>query len=123
MAMPMPEFFHRYLGVDWWEEPSGQTFLLSPATTRMEPGAEFPPDPRGQCVFLTEAGRCSIYAARPSECRFSHHDNEHAAHKAKRETVVAQWRGRQEDVAALLGRQPEAVLDVFGLFSMLAGGL
>lgn len=118
-SMPMPEFFRRYLGVDWWEEIDGQTFLLSPATTGMDPGEEFPSDPRGRCVFLQE-GRCSIYAARPSECRFSHHTNSHEGHKAKREGVVDKWRSRQNEVTALLGREPSAAsLGFLGMFSLL----
>jgi Fe-S-cluster containining protein len=115
LGVPFEEFFRTRLAVDWWEaEPV--IFVLSPAMISCKPGVEFPADPRGTCDFF-KGGLCEIHAAKPFECLALYHDDEDAdIHQRHWETANA-WRDYQEQIVALLGRQPAA--EEFTVFDYL----
>ena len=104
MSMTLPEFFAAYLAVDWWEDEP-DIFVLSPAITGEETGTEFPGDPRGRCV-LYEDQRCTIHSVKPAECR-ERWCGDKAAPSMHHDVALA-WAGRQDQIAELLGREPEA---------------
>lgn len=94
--------------VDWHENLSeGDVFLLSPAVVDGQAGHEFPGDPRGRCVFLTEEGKCSIYPVRPFECaEYIHTDGPEV--NDRHDSVAEDWKPHQEQIRELLGREPES---------------
>jgi Fe-S-cluster containining protein len=104
LGMTLPEFFAKYLAVDWWEG-SPDIFLLSPAVLGEEAGTEFPGDPRGTCVFLEE-GRCRIHPVKPHECRMEWHGD--SGDSYSHEGTAMAWKDHQGQVTELLGREPEA---------------
>lgn len=103
-GMTLQDFFRSFLGVDWWQGGADDptTFVLSPATTRMSPGEEYPGDPKGACVFFVE-GRCSIHTAKPAECREYDHTKKPGV---ARKDIVARWRQHQAQLTELLGHEP-----------------
>lgn len=104
--MTLPGLFSVHLAVDWYEGGgAGDIFVLAPAVVGGEPGAEYGADPEGRCVFLAEDGRCKIYAARPYECRTYIHDGQR---EGRHRWVADRWRERQDQIVALLGREPES---------------
>jgi Fe-S-cluster containining protein len=122
LGVPLEEFFRQYLAVDWWEADhriETTTFVLSPAIEGDEAGEEFPGDPRGTCVFYQDQ-QCQIHPVKPYECR-EHWCGDRASNTTHLDAAAA-WTGHQDQVAALLGREPEAAEfegDFFGPF----GGL
>lgn len=112
LGLSLPAFFKRYLGVQWWEAER-PTFVLAPAIVdRMEPGHEYPSNPRGQCVFFEE-GRCAIHAAKPHDCAFTNpclpQTDERAAMLTRdRARTVTLWKRQQGQIRELLGRKPRA---------------
>jgi Fe-S-cluster containining protein len=128
LGMTMDDFFRAYLAVDWWESAEWlnyqEVFLLSPAIRGKRPGTEMPGDPRGSCVFY-ENGRCRIHAAKPHECREALCTDPHDDGAGHRDTAEA-WTHHQDQIRALLGREPEAEPfdgdGMFGLFSDLGLG-
>jgi Fe-S-cluster containining protein len=121
MGLAPPEFFGRYLAVDWWEADDrlGQTFVLSPAIAGEETGTEFPGNPGGTCVFYKD-DRCQIHEVKPHECR-DLWCGDRSARPIHLDTAKA-WSGHQDVISALLGRDPEAELYVGGMFGSLFGG-
>jgi Fe-S-cluster containining protein len=104
LGIPLPEFFAKYLAVDWWEgEPD--IFLLSPAVQGEETGTEFPGNPSGACVFL-EGDRCRIHPVKPHECRMLWHGDKGESYS--HEETAAAWKDHQGQISDLLGREPEA---------------
>ena len=113
LGLSLPDFFERYLGVDWWDggfTPGSETFLLAPATVEMAPGQEYPADPRGQCVFF-ENGRCGIHAVKPFECSALIHGDPNVL-KHHREVAEA-WKPHQAQVEELLGHAPVSEMFCF----------
>jgi Fe-S-cluster containining protein len=115
LGMPLPEFFRKYIAVDFWvAEPP--VFVLSPATVDGATGTEFPFAPEGQCVFFKD-GLCDIHAAKPHECRAMRHDR---SFDGVHEATMKTWEGEpQAQIESLLERKPEmpemGFGDVFGL--------
>jgi len=80
LGVSFEEFKHRYLIVNYWDSPSGDTFVLAPKKLD-ETGTPIGADCAvaslgynlryGRCVFLDENELCSIHAAKPMECRLS----------------------------------------------------
>lgn len=118
MGMTLPEFFRAYLAVDWWED-TPNIFLLSPAIAGGETGAEFPGDPRGSCVFYKDE-RCQIHPVKPRECREMWCGDRTGP--SIHGDVAAAWAGHQDQIAELLGREPEAEAyygsGIFGLLGL-----
>lgn len=112
-GMKLPEFFKQYLMVDWLENANDDdrdVFVLSPAiqSTRVNksnPGAEFGGDPRGKCVFFIDE-RCSIYGARPFECKALDHAEDGVLERHRE--VGRTWTDHQDQIVELLGREPES---------------
>jgi Fe-S-cluster containining protein len=123
MGLPLAEFFARFLAVDWWvadHRIDRTTFVLSPAIAGEEAGAEFPGEPRGECVFYKDQ-RCQIHAAKPFECR-EHWCGNHDP-GSPHEDAARAWTAHQDQIGALLGRDPEAEAYEGGsLFGSLLGG-
>lgn len=104
LALSMPDFFSKYLLVDYF---TGELdiFLLSPSVVGADAGEEFPANPRGQCVFYKD-GKCSIYSARPFECREYFHEQSHDEISERHEAVAEAWSDHQDQIKELLGREP-----------------
>jgi len=103
-GMTLPEFFRKYLTVDYW---MGETvFALRPRTTREPGGKESAFNPLGQCVFF-QHGRCSIHAAKPHECATAVHSVK--IPKDWHERTANRWRTKRAtaQIAKLLGREPQ----------------
>lgn len=118
LGMTLTEFFKIYLGVNWLEGDDN-IFLLAPATANMDPGGEYPGNPRGRCVFF-ENGLCNIHAVKPFECsEYIHGDTEVSA---RHRQVAQAWKAHQAQIVELLGREPEAEeYEGGGLFSSILG--
>lgn len=89
-----------------WLEGGITTFVLAPAITAMEAGTEYPSNPSGQCVFYRD-GLCAIHPVKPFECRTFLHGQSREKTTARHERVGRTWRKHQEQIAELLGREPE----------------
>ena len=109
MGIPLRKLFKKYLGVTF-RSRNPKVFGLAPATKSMKAGEEYPPDPRGTCVFLKE-GRCSIHAVKPYECRIMDHNMTHEQSEALKDELIEAWTDHQEQVKTLLGRQHPRALD------------
>lgn len=105
VGLPLKEFFEQHLGVDWLDDPPEAKYLLSPATKSMDPGGMFPANPRGTCVFYID-GRCSIYAARPYECRDYVHSQSRDEALATHRRVAEAWKDHQDQLRDLLDDEP-----------------
>lgn len=123
LNLSLEELFKTKLGVDWWEADP-MVFLLAPATTTMEPGHEYPGNPRGQCIFYKD-GLCEIHAVKPFECaRMMHDDGPTHDGQYHREAKDA-WDSPEAQalIRTLLGREPESESftifdDLFGAFPL-----
>jgi Fe-S-cluster containining protein len=123
MNLPLPEFFERYLLIDWWEdhpETGGDVFVLSPAVVGHKAGQEFAGDPSGRCVFLTPENRCQIHEAKPQECRdaWCGQDGLSSEARARHEAVATAWIPHQAQITELLGEEPIATPYDGGLLGM-----
>ena len=100
LGMEFKEFFRKYLGVDYWMDTvAGNTYVLAPATSGMNPGSMYGFLPFGACVFLTQDELCMIHDAKPYECAVADHNGiQGGAHEA----VAMAWRDHQEEVNKLL---------------------
>ncbi len=105
LSLSEKEFFDKYLGVDWYENSSDDTFVLAPAIIEMYPGEEYPANPRGQCVFFNN-GLCDIHSVKPYECKESYHTDTDKLLKRKHLSVAQAWVIYQEKISILLGRDP-----------------
>lgn len=112
LGVSLKKLFETKLGVDYWvgaeEGESENVYVLAPAIEEMTPGTEYPFDPRGRCVFLTDEGRCSIHAVKPRECREMLHDDSKSTFEDRKKSIVESWRPKQAQIEKLLGRRPEA---------------
>ena len=112
-GMTLTDFFEKYLAVDYYAATPNNNlkndlFLLSPATTEIEAGTEFPYEPRGTCVFFKN-GLCEIHTAKPFECKMSFHgDGEIGPKDTDRHLNVAKsWLNHQPQIKLFLGRKPK----------------
>jgi Fe-S-cluster containining protein len=105
LGISLQQFFSRFLGINWWEENSelDTTFVLAPSIIDMEPGTEYPGDPRGQCIFFKD-GLCEIHAVKPFECAQGMHDE---PTNGRHFDVAKAWVSHQPQIKNLLGREPE----------------
>lgn len=110
MNLPFDKFFRQYLGVNWWERgprTDNDIFVLAPAIVDMQPGREYPADPRGRCVFY-EDGLCKIHDAKPFECAEFIHDDNNDEKNNRHWQVAEAWKEHQTQIYELLGRVPIA---------------
>jgi hypothetical protein len=112
LGLSLQEFFKKYLAVNWWEDTS-DIFVLAPALVGEETGAEYPADPRGQCVFFID-GLCAIHPVKPFECAQLVCDDPNIADR--HEGVAKAWAENQTQITELLGREPESEVFYGGLF-------
>src|SRR6266571_4266112 len=83
---------------------------------KMEPGTEFPYDPKGTCVFFKD-GMCSIHAVKPFQCREIWHES---PPKKLNPVVAKEWESHQGQIETLLGREPVQVVPMLdGIRSIL----
>lgn len=116
LKISLEELFETKLAVDWWigtSEPD--TFLLSPTVVSNGAGTEFPGNPQGTCIFFKE-GLCEIHPVKPFECReMIHGEKDNSRHGQ----VADAWRTHQNQIAELLGREPESSnFGIGGLFNI-----
>ena len=112
LGMTEKDLFDQHLSVDWWDDPNGDTFVLSPRLSSESGGAMFPGNPEGRCHWLTEDGLCAIHDTgfKPAECQAltcqSSYDQSHDNHRAMRDA----WNTRenQRRIRDLLGEEPVA---------------
>lgn len=124
LNMGLPEFFAKYLVVDFWQSNSADTdtFLLAPAHVGSRTGSEAPFNPRGRCVFLTPEDRCAIHQAKPAECRETNGCTfDRTANIALREAIIARWKENHQQIVDLLGREPSTPANDGSLDGMLGG--
>lgn len=62
------------LAIDWWNADGSMILILAP-NIKGNYNIQYPADPRGECVFHREDGKCDIYPIRPYECGKYHHNN------------------------------------------------
>ena len=112
----LPDFFKKYLGVNWWcgEE---DIFLLAPATTRITPGTEYPANPKGQCIFFKDV-LCQIHPVKPFECAQSSHDDSSKVVDTRHYDIALAWQDYHQQIVDLLDREP--VSEDFTTFDYLS---
>ena len=121
LSLNLEDFFKKYISVDWWEA-SPDVFLLAPATSRSEPGSEYPGNPTGRCIFL-ENGLCKIHAAKPYECLMELHGDPPKETQAHKADAMKTWdnEAAQQQVEQLLGHEP--ISSEYSMFDALSWGL
>lgn len=107
LGLTEEEFFKQYLSVDYYNNPSSRLFVLSPATDNSVPGQEFPLQPNGRCIFLTENGQCGIHKAKPYECKIFDHRKLDTEGSDTHLAVAEEWKEHKDYIVKLLGREPE----------------
>lgn len=121
LGMTEEDFFKKYLSVDYWTNPDANLFVLSPAIVGETPGQEFPLEPTGKCVFLTDEGKCSIHAAKPYECRSYDHRQKRDDSNSEHLAVAESWVPHKDYISKLLGREPEITsLNPFDMLMFIA---
>lgn len=122
LGMSVPDFFDKYLAVDWYEDlgktgpddsKSRHVFVLSPATGAHNSGAMYGASPKGRCI-LFDGTSCLIHATKPFECRAHHHEDDHEDVAERHAAVAVAWRdteGAQEQLQELLGYDPCVIED------------
>lgn len=116
LGMSLQDLFKQKLMVDWYEGllgPLNPGFVLSPAVVGEEPGVEFPAQPTGRCVFLTEDKRCSIHPVKPFECRQAIHGDPEGESAHDHKLVALQWVDFTQQLTDLLGHEPKAAYPDF----------
>lgn len=111
-GMSLPNFFKRFLQVDWWcadSKVDHDVFVLSPAVVNGQPGEMFAGNPRGTCVFYKD-GQCSIHAAKPFECRDAYHTDADKKIETRKVGITKKWDKQlhQKQIKKLLGRAPRS---------------
>ena len=73
----------------------------------MNPGREYPANPRGQCMFYKN-GLCSIHEVKPFECKEYICGSDIEDVKNRHKSVAMEWNTEknQEQIVGLLGCQP-----------------
>lgn len=111
LGMTEQDFFNQFLAVDYYGNPEHFDFVVAPATVNIESGKEYPLDPTGKCVFLTEDNKCKIHAAKPYECKqYDHRKKLDDAARESHKKVSEAWISHKEKITQLLGREPEVQL-------------
>lgn len=124
LGLTEKEFFDKYLAVDYYGNSDSFTFVIAPATHKCKPGSEYPLEPTGRCVFLTDDEKCGIHAAKPYECRKYDHrkyDREEAADQHK--AVAEAWLPHKDKIASLLGREPAVETNPFEMLMFMLNRL
>lgn len=120
LGLTEKEFFDKYLSVDYFTDPDGFLYVLSPATDKSEPGKEFPLEPSGRCIFLTDDEKCSIHSVKPFECKYFDHRKLDAPPDVNEHRAVAEaWTAHKDKIAELLGREPNAETNPFEMLEFL----
>jgi Fe-S-cluster containining protein len=111
LKLSKKDLFDNRLMVDWYISPGeheGDVFVLSPAVVGRVPGAEFPGNPRGQCVFFKKNGKCEIHEVKPFECREMLHGESEDVVSSRHEAIGVSWIRHQRQITNLLGRKPQS---------------
>ena len=122
LGVTLEDLFTTKLAVDWWEsdhEFPETVFLLAPAMVGETPGEEYPGDPQGTCVFLTEDKRCAIHEVKPHECAAYWHGEDANNIPVRHKRVATEWTEHQDQITKLLGREPEESYYEGGILGML----
>lgn len=111
LEMSEQDFFQQYVAVDYWitgEDGGvpGAIFTLSPIVTSARGGEEYPFDPHGSCVFYRD-GKCAIHAVKPHGCAWYDHTKSEEEGTVNQHKIRDAWKGHQDDIVRLLGREPE----------------
>jgi len=106
MGLSEKEFFDKYLAVDYYFSSTEKLFVLAPVTKRSKPGVEYPLDPRGSCIFITDDNKCSIHAFKPYECKHYDHLKNHDTLKECHHAIAETWSPHKDKIVELLGREP-----------------
>ena len=114
MGMPLKQVFDEYLAVNWFVGPP-MVFALAPALVEYDAGEEYPADPRGTCVFLSDEDLCKIHPVKPHECAVQ---SCKTYDKNLHEAVAKAWIPHQKQIVELLGREP--VEQEFTIFDALS---
>lgn len=119
LGMTLEDFFREYLAADVLADAGNYTFVLSPAVLGNPTGTEFPYKPVGTCVFYQDE-RCRIHPVKPAECRamWCGARGDTSMHYEAGKS----WASCQDQIAELLGREPQVQLPTFtDMLSMLTG--
>lgn len=115
LGISLKELFDTKLMLDWWEADE-DIFIIAPAIKGGDIGAEYPSNPRGECIFFKN-GLCEIHAVKPFECKTYMHNSTDA--NEHHEQVKDSWdkKKHQDQIKELLDRKPRA--EEYGLFESL----
>ena len=117
------ELFDKYLGVDFYQRDGEDIFILAPANKSMKPGAMYPFDPRGECIFF-EDGLCKIHAVKPLECaEYDHTKNKEDIVKIHEEKIPDAWISKQEYVRQLYKNELNTEYENSELFQFMGEAL
>ena len=103
------EFFSVWCAVDWWSTDEDEdVYVIAPRLRGHPGGEEYPPAPGGVCNHLV-AGKCALHGrGKPFECRRMLHDDTPEIDRNRKREMIEAWRGHQDEIVALLGRQPQS---------------
>jgi Fe-S-cluster containining protein len=123
LGISLRKLFRKKLSIDFWcNRDATDVFIVAPATVKSTPGAEYPFDPYGRCVFLTDEGDCEVHEAKPFECKAYMHGDSKEKIKDRKKQIVSAWKENQRQIEKLLGRPPTAPKpDIFDVITKLAG--
>ena len=126
LGLSQQQLFDRHLSVDWFEDPDGDVFILSPKLKGKKGGEMCGGDPRGTCAWFMN-GKCAIHEkGKPLECARLGHGPDGKMLSIKNEKIADMWRDpkQQKKIRKLLGREPETSPFIGGgLFGGIFGGL
>lgn len=74
LGLSLPDFFKKYLVVDFWLRMEGDINLLIPKQVEQEGGRKLSYSDAfhlADCIFLSKDNRCTIHAVKPSECKMA----------------------------------------------------
>jgi Fe-S-cluster containining protein len=125
LGLSVAQLFETRLMVDWWNagvDSEVDIFLLSPAVTSESAGQEFPFNPKGRCTFFKD-GLCEIHQVKPYECRVSMCGESREIARERHKEAAFAWKGHQDQIKALLGRDPEVAepTSIFDAYSIFGG--
>lgn len=101
LGLTMKQFFDQHLVAELPRRAGWM--ILVPASGGNKPGTVDDRDvPVGRCVFFGKDGKCSIYAARPLECRLAHHDHTSDENQRIHDQIGYSWQHNQAEIRSLL---------------------
>jgi len=109
-GLSVQEFFNTYCGVEGpLHDHEDVFFWITPAIVTMQPGAEYPAYPRGQCIFYKD-DKCEIHIVKPYECRetLCCAEDDVLLSEKRQDVLTTHWNliEPQRLVRKLLGRAP-----------------